>query len=227
MMPLDKSYLILLAVCAGFTSLYLGYRLFIKGIEGSSDLEGEIKKVKLTLRNASPGLFFALFGAFIIVAGIYKEEIHTIEWENGKFKEVTIKGQSEGVERENAVLTAEIVRTAIEYRKKGDNDQSKALYLLALTKDYKNALTHNNLASMYLEEGEYELALDHALKATAFVADDDIKKAAYYDTLARIYVKNNELAAAQTAIEKAVELDPKGKEYMDLLNQVRQALEGK
>ena len=50
MFTVDKSVLMLIGMLVGFASIFFGYRLFLKGIEGSSTLEGNIQKVKLSLR---------------------------------------------------------------------------------------------------------------------------------------------------------------------------------
>ena len=48
--------------------MYFGYRLFLTGIWGSSgSLEGEFKDMKILMRKAAPGTFFALFGASIAI----------------------------------------------------------------------------------------------------------------------------------------------------------------
>lgn len=50
---------------------YMGYRLFMAGIQGSAgDLEASSGSQALKLSRAAPGTFFALFGAAVIVATI-------------------------------------------------------------------------------------------------------------------------------------------------------------
>ena len=65
----------------GLVSLYFGYKLFLAGIVGNA---GTVKltvpmgdtpnnsqsRVNLTLRDAAPGIFFALFGTIIITISI-------------------------------------------------------------------------------------------------------------------------------------------------------------
>ena len=61
-------------ICAGVTSIILGYKLFVRGVfrpASQSDAEGqnvvaEIAGARFTLRNAAPGTCFSLFGAIII-----------------------------------------------------------------------------------------------------------------------------------------------------------------
>lgn len=82
----------------GVFIVYLGYKLFIvniksgeiniKSSESETDKEGKIEKndlttsktefkgqygkLKLELKNAAPGTYFALFGSFVICASIFK-----------------------------------------------------------------------------------------------------------------------------------------------------------
>lgn len=55
----------------GGVSIFLGYRLFIKGFDqtGGSGPEMSAKagKIDLTLKNAAPGIFFAAFGTLITI----------------------------------------------------------------------------------------------------------------------------------------------------------------
>ena len=60
---------IIIPIIAGI-SLFLGYKLFIKGVSGSASLKLEQVRSKIQLLNAAPGLFFALFGMVILVASI-------------------------------------------------------------------------------------------------------------------------------------------------------------
>jgi hypothetical protein len=57
----------LFIVLAGMLCMYLGYLLFVKGVSGKASLKADFNKSKLQLANAAPGIFFALFGATILV----------------------------------------------------------------------------------------------------------------------------------------------------------------
>lgn len=60
-----------LALSAGFC--WLGYRLFSQGLWGSGgDLNAKFKDLSLVLRNAAPGTFFAVLGAGIAVATVWR-----------------------------------------------------------------------------------------------------------------------------------------------------------
>jgi|SRR5712692_3821884 len=49
---------------------YLGYRLFFAGFVGPANLEAKGGSYSVTLSQAAPGIFFALFGTIMIVFGI-------------------------------------------------------------------------------------------------------------------------------------------------------------
>ena len=52
---------------------YMGYRLFLAGIERSAgDLEASAGSKTFKLSRAAPGTFFALFGAAVIAATIFQ-----------------------------------------------------------------------------------------------------------------------------------------------------------
>jgi CHAT domain-containing protein len=56
-----------LIVLAGMLCIYLGYLLFVKGVSGKASLRAEFNKSKVQLVNAMPGIFFALFGAAVLI----------------------------------------------------------------------------------------------------------------------------------------------------------------
>jgi tetratricopeptide (TPR) repeat protein len=220
LMQLDKSILIFFGMIAGFVSIYLGYLLFLKGIEGSSTLEGEVKKVKLSLRNASPGLFFALFGAAILISGIYKQDIHslsTTKTEDGQtvtIVETTSKGTN------NPSLNNEILQAAKNYQKNNNYLAAEILYFLTLQTDDTNYEVHNNLANIYLAENQFDLALSHVNKTLKNLRTND-QKAEYYYTLAQIFFKKKEPDNALRAIQDAVRLEPSNKTYQSFVEKVK------
>ena len=56
-----------LIVVGGILSIYLGYRLFVLGIDKS---QGQASAFGIELRNFGPGLFFAALGAVILVTAM-------------------------------------------------------------------------------------------------------------------------------------------------------------
>ncbi len=63
----------LAVVLAGTVSIFLGYLLFRHGIfEPAGDLDARFKNTRLVLKQAAPGVFFALFGTAILCFTITK-----------------------------------------------------------------------------------------------------------------------------------------------------------
>jgi hypothetical protein len=61
------------SLLVGFGLAFMGYRLFLAGIGGTAgefEASSDVRKLRLT--QAAPGTFFALFGAAVIAATIYK-----------------------------------------------------------------------------------------------------------------------------------------------------------
>lgn len=56
---------------AGVLSIYLGYRLFSTAMDATGELEASTQQFKLKMQRIAPGTFFALFGAAILIAGLY------------------------------------------------------------------------------------------------------------------------------------------------------------
>ncbi len=56
---------------AGVLSIYLGYRLFSIAMDATGELEASTQQFKLKMQRIAPGTFFALFGAAILIAGLY------------------------------------------------------------------------------------------------------------------------------------------------------------
>ena len=72
----------LMIVVGGLIFGYLGYRLFLYGIDqGNGKLETESKFFKLTFSGSGPGLFFMAFGALILINGVYSTAFGTRESE--------------------------------------------------------------------------------------------------------------------------------------------------
>jgi hypothetical protein len=69
----DVFYFKLSCIIAGLIIVFLGYRLFCKGIfNESGNLEGNWKSAKIIVRKAAPGTYFVLFGSLVICSAIFK-----------------------------------------------------------------------------------------------------------------------------------------------------------
>jgi hypothetical protein len=61
-------------VAAGTFFMYLGYKLFDKEADRAKNaaFEGNLAGAKVSLKNAAPGVFFALFGCIVITGVVYR-----------------------------------------------------------------------------------------------------------------------------------------------------------
>ena len=63
----------IVALFSGIFSVYLGYKLFCKGIfSDSGEIEGAVNKTTVRVRRAAPGTFFSLFGCIIICYTVFQ-----------------------------------------------------------------------------------------------------------------------------------------------------------
>jgi hypothetical protein len=63
----------LVSLLCGLFVIYLGYKLFIKGIfNESGDVEAVWESKKILVKKAAPGTFFALFGAIVMGVSIFR-----------------------------------------------------------------------------------------------------------------------------------------------------------
>lgn len=62
-----------ISLLSGVFTIYLGYKLFVKGIfNESGDVQAAWNNMSLLVKKAAPGTFFALFGAVVVSITIYK-----------------------------------------------------------------------------------------------------------------------------------------------------------
>ncbi len=66
-----RQVIVFLAIGGGIFSIFLGYRLFIHGVSGKFKFKSDLRGLKADLVSASPGLFFALLGAFIVWSSLH------------------------------------------------------------------------------------------------------------------------------------------------------------
>ena len=75
-----------MVVVGGLIYAYLGYRLFLYGVDqGNGKLEAENQFFKFTFSGSGPGLFFMAFGGMILIASVYS----TTEWSETSRKPAT------------------------------------------------------------------------------------------------------------------------------------------
>lgn len=218
MFAIDKSIVILFGMCIGLVSIYLGYKLFIKGIEGSSSLVGEFKITKLSLRNASPGLFFVLFGAFIILTGVFKEEIHyKLIYEEGK--PVSVEYTSKGVAENGLSNSDNLFNVAVKLKSKGDVNDSKIAYEAILIMDSTYDKAYNNLSLICMELAEYPKSLELIDKAIKFGTKSAFLPN-YYHTKSKIYSKMGDKENAKKFLNNAITLDPYNESFKEFMKTI-------
>jgi hypothetical protein len=61
----------LIIVAAAFVSIWLGYKLFALVISNEGSFEGELGQWKVKMQRIAPGVFFALFGASVLMFALY------------------------------------------------------------------------------------------------------------------------------------------------------------
>ena len=62
----------LACLLAGLACVYMGYRLFLEGVLSAASLEAAKGNASLSLQNAAPGIFFALFGSFVMGFTVFR-----------------------------------------------------------------------------------------------------------------------------------------------------------
>lgn len=71
-------------LAVGALFCWLGYRLFTLGIWGTAgNLAANFKDIKLVLKSAAPGTFFAVLGAAIVIATVYQGINFNLKIANG------------------------------------------------------------------------------------------------------------------------------------------------
>ena len=60
-----------LATLGGITSIWFGYKLFVKGIDKNrGELKAKVKFVEILFSGIGPGLFFMAFGAIVLIVSL-------------------------------------------------------------------------------------------------------------------------------------------------------------
>jgi len=182
-----RSLEISMAILAGAFLCLLGYLLFRHGLTEKSDLDLEFRKVKLKIFSASPGIFFALFGAVILTISLWRSAHFSEERQfpdGSLIRTVITKGLDEKSDS-TSQIKAEFDR-ALDLHKQGDHDRALAIY-----QDILKSLPHlghvaNNLADIYNKQNDIKAALIYAQFATTAFPGRDV----YRETLDEI--ENNE-----------------------------------
>ena len=135
----------LLIVGGGIVALYLGYRLFISGFAGGQTGEFVGKSLSIRLIKVGPGVFFALFGTFVLIAMTWQNIVMPIPNGNPNIGGFTFFGMSEKSRIERIIEDIGAIKTMI-----ADGSGSKGAIVKALTQNQKT------LARIYLGEEIYD-----------------------------------------------------------------------
>ena len=172
-----RSLEIIIATLSGLFLCYLGSRLFQFGFSARSDLKFEYGKLKLHLFKATPGIFFSLFGAAIIIVAVWRSAIFTEEFRNadGTTHKRTIEKSigDEAPTTDISTLEAKF-QDAVELHRNENIEQAEALYAEILKMAPIIGQVANNLADIRKNRGEVEKALVFANYAAAVFPDSVI-----------------------------------------------------
>lgn len=173
-------------VGAGVLFVFLGYRLFLRGVwpGGTTDLDADISAKRLTLRNAAPGTIFALFGASLVVAMILTGNPGaTFDFASGVGERRTIGFRSEDAapvqygDYKNQSIDA-LIQQAQAYLNQGDTERASDIYEYLVD---RTAVALNNLSALELERCTN---IPRALILATAAAELFPRNADYADTLA-------------------------------------------
>jgi len=180
-------------VIVGLMSIFWGYKLFCKGM--FPDFKNhvasfEINKNSLTLKNAAPGIFFALFGVIIISISFSSApelKLKTISQlpklynENPLNTDITLRDIDISL-IDNMIDN--INQKAVIYEKDGNKEKAIELYeKIANLSSY----SLNNLAWLYKNEGNYYKALP-LIKVAVMMNPNNTE---FLDSFAKIVCESN------------------------------------
>jgi hypothetical protein len=177
-------------LAAGVVSVFLGYKLFCRGIGTSptsgsdSSIESSVVGAHFLLKNAAPGTVFALFGAILIVVMLIQSSPSVTLETMSKWRASTESLQPETNEQTQKLvlrgneqdLMSSLTAQGIEFEKQGDTANAERSYLKAVT---LMAEPINDLAWLYVGSGRAKEAIGLATLAVQLRPDES----RYADTL--------------------------------------------
>jgi|GEM_PF-1643585 len=220
---LGRSVELVIGMLLGGLLCWLGYKLFEIGVSGKASLIAERGKLKFQLVNASPGLFFALFGSFLILSGITQTT---------KFKETRTQGsQSLQVSLEKGTsarfqnikadirrLNQELYAEGLEAFKANRSDEAILNFDAIVAGGEHYADSCNALAWLYTRKS---INLDKALQMARVATASDPNRVEYLHTLAEVYKVRGEKGKAVDIIHRALTLDPTNKRLKETLETLK------
>jgi tetratricopeptide (TPR) repeat protein len=173
-------YLILFRISVivlGGMSIYLGYRLLLKGLEQpaqaqteqNAGLNAKIGTAHITLKNAAPGTIFALFGAAIVITVLSSQQPDiTFKKETSKENVTTSETRMRTGAFENKIESTPIkdenaAKINQEVWKHIKDDLKQLEYANQLESNHPELL--DSLASFYFISKDYNKAIETQQKA--------------------------------------------------------------
>ena len=191
-------------IFVGAMSIFLGYKLFVKGItssgESDSGIEASIGGTQFNLTNAAPGTLFALFG-IIVISTMIVDSPPEVSYGN--------KTQTNSVAVGN-----EVSQSSEEWAVRGGNSGEEGSTLDAALnnkEDKKLAVLLNNYAWKIYKEGDVDSAAIYARLAYSY----DPEHANIIDTLAELLFEQSRFSEALEFKQKAANKDPKYKQGIE------------
>jgi tetratricopeptide (TPR) repeat protein len=202
---------------------WLGYKLFEIGVSGKASLIAERGKLKFQLVNASPGLFFALFGSFLIFSGITQTtKYNEIRTPGDQTVQVSLeKGMAERIQtaKDNiARLNQDLYTEGLEAFKADRSDQAVMLFDAIVAGSERYAESCNALAWLYARKNTN---LDRALVLARIAVSTDPNRVEYLHTLSEVYRVRGENEKAADTLQKALKLDPADKRLQEALDALK------
>lgn len=234
-MQLEISFVIYLIlfrlaiIAAGVVSIILGYRLFTYGITSAdkgSSMKTSVGGMKLELKNAAPGTFFAVFGVVVISVMLvstppgYESEQKSSVAADGvanKLAETstrTIKMRA----GENEVIA--LLEKGVEHQSGGDNDEAIFKYKQAIKlaeSNYRLSELFNNLAWAYYDDKQnMESALYLTQMSNYLNPSTENYISTHVEILLHLGQKERALKILEAAIEEHSGLNSKLAEVRDM-----------
>jgi tetratricopeptide (TPR) repeat protein len=204
---LSRSIELIVGMLLGGMICWLGYHLFEIGVSGKASLSAERGKVKFQLLNASPGIFFGLFGCVLIYASISKTAVFHSKPAPGGGVEISLQRgdplttSKDSLARLNATLYAQ-GKTSYDAKAPG-TAEAAFLALVEGNSMYPDAC--NALAWIYVEEGKM---VERAVTLAETAAAARPERIEFLHTLGVAYKQAGRRDEAIATLERALKLDP-------------------
>jgi len=203
-------------IAAGVVSIVLGYRLFTHGITAAdqgSGMSTSVGTMKLELKNAAPGTFFAIFGVVIISVMLVSSPPEFKSEQSSPGNSQMAMSNPEKIENVSHSLTLRaeknevvaLLDEGLEFAQNRNSDDAIFKYKQALSlAQEKNRLDElfNELGFMYhITKQEPEKALHLSQMAVLLNPIKD-----NYDTYIDILVEQGQLKKAESVLDYAINI---------------------